>query len=135
MLSFGQVRLIEQLAGGRVYTGKQALELGLIDRLGTLSDAVAFAADQAHLKDYGVRVVPEPKSFLEQLTERTSGDKNQPGHLSSPMERSSLYNLAAPYLQNLDLQRTAAVLSALCRLGILQKEGVVVSMPEIVAQP
>src|ERR1035441_8622649 len=32
---------IEDLAGGRVYTGKQALELGLVDRLGTLSDAGA----------------------------------------------------------------------------------------------
>ena len=35
---------IDDLAGGRVYTGRQALELGLVDRLGTLSDAVAFAA-------------------------------------------------------------------------------------------
>ena len=61
---------IEDLAGGRVYTGKQALELGLVDRLGTLSDAVAFAADQAKLKTYDVRVVPEPKSFLERLMER-----------------------------------------------------------------
>ena len=42
---------IEDLAGGRVYTGKQALELGLVDRLGTMSDAVAFAADQAKLKN------------------------------------------------------------------------------------
>ena len=126
---------VEQLAGGRVYTGKQALELGLVDRLGTLSDAVAFAADQAKLKDYDVRVVPEPKNFLEQLTERASGDKNQPGHVSSPIGENSLYNLAAPYLQNLDPQRTAAVISALRRLEILQREGIVVSMPEIVTLP
>ena len=36
---------IDELAGGRVYTGKQALELGLVDRLGTLHDAIKFVAD------------------------------------------------------------------------------------------
>ena len=30
---------IDDLAGGRVYTGKQALDLGLVDKLGTLEDA------------------------------------------------------------------------------------------------
>jgi protease-4 len=126
---------VEELAGGRVYTGKQALELGLVDRLGTLSDAVAFAADLAKLKDYGVRVVPEPKNFLEQLSERVSGDKNEPGRISNPMAENSLYQLAVPYLQNLDPQRIAAVASALRRLDMLQREGIVLSMPEILAQP
>ena len=31
---------IDEIAGGRVFTGRQALGLGLIDRLGTLSDAI-----------------------------------------------------------------------------------------------
>src|SRR5262249_621895 len=31
---------IDELAGGRVYTGRQALELGLVDRIGTLRDAI-----------------------------------------------------------------------------------------------
>ena len=85
---------IEELAGGRVYTGKQALELGLVDRLGTLSDAVAFAADQAKLKTYDVRVVPEPKSFLERLTERASGGKDEPGHVASAGGQNALFKLA-----------------------------------------
>jgi len=67
---------LDELAGGRVYTGKQALELGLVDRLGTLSDAIAFAAGQAKIKDYDVRVVPEPRSFMEQLMEQISGGKS-----------------------------------------------------------
>ena len=50
---------IDDLAGGRVYTGKQALELGLVDRLGTLHDAIAFVAEQAKLTDYDVRVIPK----------------------------------------------------------------------------
>jgi protease-4 len=125
---------IEDLAGGRVYTGKQALELGLVDRLGTLSDAVAFAADQAKLKTYDVRVVPEPKNFLERITERASGGKDEPGHVASAGGQNALFKLAAPYLQNLDPQRTAAIASVLSRLGILQREGVVLTMPELLLQ-
>jgi protease-4 len=121
---------IEDLAGGRVYTGKQALDLGLVDRLGTLNDAVAFAAGEAKLKSYDVRVVPEPKNFLERLTERASGGKDKSGHVSSAAGENSLLKLAAPYLQNLDPQRTAAIASVFSRLEILHKEGVVLTMPE-----
>jgi protease-4 len=124
---------IEELAGGRVYTGKQALELGLVDRLGTLSDAVAFAAEQAKVKNYDVRVVPEPKNFLEQLMEQISGDKDGPNHVRIAENGGTLLKLAEPYLQGLDPQRTAAVVSVLSRLEILQKEGVVLTMPEILA--
>jgi protease-4 len=124
---------IEELAGGRVYTGQQALELGLVDRLGTMSDAVAFAGDQAKIKDYDTRVVPEPKNFLEQFMEQASGDKDEAGHVGIA-DGGSLFKLAEPYLLNLDPQRTAAVASALVQLEILQKEGVVLSMPEILPQ-
>jgi protease-4 len=123
---------IDDLAGGRVYTGKQALDLGLVDRLGTLSDAVAYVAEQAKLDKYDVRVVPEPKNFLEQLSEQVSGGKDEPGHVSMGAGESPLLKLAAPYLQNLDPQRVTAVASALRRLEILQKEGMALSMPEIV---
>ena len=122
---------IDDLAGGRVYTGKQALELGLVDKIGTLSDAIAFAADKANIKDYDVRVVPEPKNFLEQLMEQLSGGKDETGHIDMTTGESSLIKMAAPYLQNLDPRRAAAVLSALQRLVILQKEGVALTMPEI----
>jgi protease-4 len=126
---------IDDLAGGRVYTGKQALELGLVDRLGTMTDAVAFAADQAKINDYDTRVVPKPKSFLEQLLERASGDQDEAGHVRMAAGGDALFKLAAPYLQNLDPRRTAAVVSVLRRMEILQKEGVVLSMPEILPQP
>ena len=121
---------IEDLAGGRVYTGKQALDLGLVDRLGTMSDAIAYVADRAKLKDYDVRVVPEPKNFIEQLMEEISGNKDDTGHIR--LAEGSLLELAAPYLRNLDPQRMSAVASVLRRLEILRREGVVLTMPEIV---
>jgi len=107
----------------------------LVDRLGALSDAVAFAADAAKIKDYDVRVVPEPKNFIEQLMEQFSGDEDEDGgHVTLAAGQDSLVKLAAPWLQHLDPQRTAAVLSVLRRLEILQKEGVALTMPEILPQ-
>ena len=41
--------VVEAAAGGRVWTGRQALERGLVDRLGSLDDAIALAAERAHL--------------------------------------------------------------------------------------
>jgi protease-4 len=131
---------IDELAGGRVFTGQQALELGLVDKIGTLQDAIAFAANEAKLSaDFDVRVVPEPKNFLEKIMEDASGADNEPGQLSlrsrtrlMPQGQVSLIDLAMPYLQHLDPSRVATIKMALNRLQLMQKEGVIVSMPEIV---
>ena len=123
---------IDELAGGRVYTGKQALELGLVDRIGTMSDAIVFAADQAKVKDYDIRVCPEPQNPIEQLMENLGGGKDEPDHIGVSASQEPLIQLAAPYLRQLDPQRAAAVLSALRCLQILQNDGVVLSMPQII---
>jgi protease-4 len=123
---------IDELAGGRVYTGKQALDLGLIDKIGTLSDAVAFAADKAKLSgEYDVRTVPEPKNFIEQILEKSSGSGNDDDkRWMSAGGSSSLVDLAMPYLKGLDPQRVSAVRSALEKLQMLDREGVLLAMPE-----
>jgi len=58
---------LEPLAGGRVYSGKQALDIGLVDEIGGLHEAVAYAASAAKLSNPEVRLLPEPKSGLEGL--------------------------------------------------------------------
>jgi protease-4 len=58
---------VDSVAQGRVWTGAHALGLGLVDRIGTLQDAVECAARMARMKDYRVREYPEKKSFLEQF--------------------------------------------------------------------
>ena len=68
---------IDAIAQGRVWTGKQALDLGLVDQLGGLRDAVAEAAGMAKLgKNYPVRYVSEPlggfESFLVGLNHSAS---------------------------------------------------------------
>ncbi|MGH7136601.1 MAG: signal peptide peptidase SppA, partial [Pirellulales bacterium] len=123
---------IDELAGGRVYTGRQALELGLVDRLGTLDDAIRFVADQAQLKDYELRVVPEPKGFLEQLLEDAEGAKDDPRHvaLRSEVPTDGLLRAALPYLERLDPQRVRAVTRALRHLETIRAEGAVLMAPE-----
>ncbi|MEN3037705.1 MAG: signal peptide peptidase SppA [Candidatus Kryptonium sp.] len=49
-----------KIADGRVFTGKQAYELGLVDTLGTLEDAIKIAANMAGIKDEP-RIVKERK--------------------------------------------------------------------------
>lgn len=68
---------LETLAGGRVYTGKQALDIGLVDRLGGLSDAIKYAAGEAELgNDYEIRMFPQPKTLIDKLLEGLS-DKEE----------------------------------------------------------
>lgn len=70
---------IEDMAGGRVYTGRRALELGLVDELGGLTDAIAWAAGEAGLEEPDSRLLPEPKSPFEGLFSKP--EKNEDGEL------------------------------------------------------
>ncbi len=61
---------LQELAQGRVYTGRMAKKIGLIDELGTLHDAIAAAKVAAGLKadaDVELLMLPEQKTFFEQL--------------------------------------------------------------------
>lgn len=56
---------IENIAQGRVWSGSTAVELGLVDRIGGIEDAVAAAAAKANLKDYRLKEYPGKQSFFE----------------------------------------------------------------------
>ncbi|MBI1373457.1 MAG: signal peptide peptidase SppA [Phycisphaera sp.] len=128
---------IDQLAGGRVYTGAQALELGLVDRIGTLDDAIAFAAEKANIHDYEIRVLPRTKGFLEMLmggagdAHMTTGlDAPNAAQLVAPARNvSPLLNAALPHLRDLEPQRVDAVMQALEQLSLFQNERVNLTMP------
>jgi protease IV len=66
---------IKAVAGGRVWTGTQALENHLVDVLGSFDDAVKIAAEKAGVgDDYKIGYYPRPKPFVEELMETLSGD-------------------------------------------------------------
>lgn len=62
--SFAQ---IDEVGGGRVWSGTRAKELGLVDQLGSLNDAVAYAGQRVKLKEYQVVSYPKKVSLYEQI--------------------------------------------------------------------
>ena len=83
------VEKLRELAGGRVYTGRQAKDNGLVDELGTLHDAIAEAKKLAGLdKDADVRieVLPEPTNFFESLFGDLDAEKEVSRHCDSGLE-------------------------------------------------
>ena len=61
---------LKSLAGGRVWTGRQAQAKGLVDKVGTLDDAIAAAKQLGGLATDAkteLLLLPKAKSFLEQL--------------------------------------------------------------------
>ncbi len=63
---------IKAIAEGRVWLGTRAKELGLVDELGNLDDAVNKAAELAGLSDYDLNYYPGKKDFYTQLMESLS---------------------------------------------------------------
>lgn len=63
------IEYIDSIAQGRVWLGSDAIGVGLVDRIGTLNDAIASAAKMAKLKGYSIKQFPESKSFLEDFIE------------------------------------------------------------------
>lgn len=69
----GRRRKLEEIApaaGGRVWTGAQALEKGLVDALGGLGDAIVAAAMAAGIRRFRVRFVSERRPGLQRLIAR-----------------------------------------------------------------
>ena len=71
---------VKMIAEGRVWTGEQGLEIGLVDELGNLDDAVAHAAKLAEVENYRAVAYPAPANPFEQLL----GD-NKSGYLNSQL--------------------------------------------------
>lgn len=64
------VEALHEVAQGRVWTGEQALERGLVDQLGGLGDAVAKAAELAGIEgEVHVVRLPERKTLIDQILE------------------------------------------------------------------
>ena len=87
---------IKSLASGRVYTGEDALKIGLVDLMGNLENAVEIAAKKAGIEDdYKTIYMPEPKNFLEKIME-DSENKVQAHFINKEM------GIFAPYFRELN---------------------------------
>jgi len=123
---------LAEIAGGRVYTGAQALELGLVDKIGGLEDAIKFAADKAGVGEFEIRVIPEPPSLLDMFMGGRDDDEfaRLSGRKSLVLERLPTYQELLPILHRIDPQRARAILRALQRIDLIHAERVITMMAE-----
>ena len=70
-----EVADVDKIAQGQVWSGKDAQQIGLVDNLGGLNDAIKAAAARAQLKHYEVRDIEAPLSVPEALVQKLSGAK------------------------------------------------------------
>ncbi len=104
---------LKSLAGGRVWSGIEAKQNGLVDELGGLEDAVKIAAKKAKLKDgdFKTRFYPQPKNFFEELFDK-KGDEAEAKILQAQ------FGDLAPYVKQLK--------------DLKAREGVMMLMPEVI---
>lgn len=110
---------LEKMARGRVYTGAQALQLGLVDELGTLADAIAYAKKAAGI-DPGQKLerldLPKAISPFEQLFGPTDPDA------------ASLKSFTAAWARHLPPE-LAETLKGLDTFELLARERVLTVLP------
>ncbi|PJJ84530.1 signal peptide peptidase SppA [Mucilaginibacter auburnensis] len=82
---------IDSIGQGRVWTGSQALKIGLVDRLGSINDAVKSAAKMAKLKKYRVVDYPEQKNVLSSLSSSLSASVRENAVKAELGEQYSIY--------------------------------------------
>ncbi len=68
------LQVVDSIAQGRVWTGQRAVQIGLVDKLGNINDAIACAARMSKQKEYTLREYPEKKNFIEDLLKNYKED-------------------------------------------------------------
>lgn len=93
---------VHAVAQGRVWTGKMAKEVGLVDQLGGLEDAIAVAAEEAGLKDYRLKELPKSKDPIVEMVAKFKGNSS----LGSQLQRMTQNTGFESYIQQLsDIER------------------------------
>lgn len=92
---------VDKIAKGRVWTGRRAVEIGLVDQLGGLREALNYTAQILEQKDkseISVVVMPKPKTALERLMELVENDNN--GLYEGIRIQQSVAKFFGPWLQD-----------------------------------
>ena len=96
---------VDSIGQGRVWAGADAIEIGLVDKLGDMEDAIAYAAEKANLgSDYKVTEWPKQKDFFTRFME----SMNESDKLDAAMKQKM--GVYYDYLQGLDnLQKSTGI--------------------------
>jgi protease-4 len=124
----GKIKDIDQVAKGRIFIARQAKELGMVDEIGGVEDALAYAAEKVNLKrgDYDVKLLPTPRTLADLITGAGGG-----AEASLPFRpKLEIGELAA--LKALDPTMRKALGQQLQMINLLQQRPVVLVAPFVV---
>jgi protease-4 len=93
---------VHAIAQGRVWTGKMAKEIGLVDELGGLEKAIAIAAEESGLKDYKLKELPKSKDPIIEMVNKFQGNAS----LTSKLQQITKNTGFESYIQQFsDIER------------------------------
>ena len=98
------VEAVDAIGQGRTWTGQDALELGLVDKLGDLEDSIQAAAELAELSDYEIKFLSTSLSPQEQFINQLIDNFGLAGVLSNS-SWLSMFNSVSSNTALTDLQR------------------------------
>ena len=100
---------VDAIAQGRVWSGSDAIPIGLVDKIGNLQDAIKVAAKMSKSSDYRITEYPQVKNSVEQLFE----DFMNPNDTETAIKRMSAeFPSWRPYLMDLHELRSAKGIQA-----------------------
>ena len=100
---------IKEIAGGRIWIATSAKEIGLVDEIGGIDDAITYAANMAELEDYKVEYYGEEFSLEERILKELL--ENFDVSLGEPKVLSALSGLASLYETLTGIQEPKALLT------------------------
>lgn len=92
---------VDEVAQGRVWTGADALKIGLVDEIGTLEDAIMYAASMAgdpEVENWGIASYPKPLTVMEQLMQQFGKTTNPEEAMAGALEGTPLEGVARELL-------------------------------------
>ena len=98
---------VDSIGQGRVWAGADAINLGLVDQLGDMEDAIAYAAQKAELgNDFKVTAWPKQKDFFTRMMESMNGNNTDKLDAAMKQKLGVYYN----YFQGLEnLQKNTGI--------------------------
>ncbi|MFI4915962.1 MAG: signal peptide peptidase SppA [Phycisphaerales bacterium JB060] len=120
---------LSKTAEGRLFLGKDAVELKMADEVGTLDDAVTDLADHVGLANFDVRHYPGPKSLNEILEESLGGFL---GASSPSMQDASFLPMVRAARAAVGERTWTQIVHSLNSFSLLRDEPVVLTAPSVV---